>query len=157
MEPVLSASLSATAQLICGHFTTDNVTMHHLMSYSHSPGHRILTNCHLLMTMKGSGFLLWKPEPGRNHVKCVSENLEVTFLVFQCVCVCGGVCVYSLNISTKHYMLVEFIPSKYMKICKMIITGTQYIEVICTKSQNCFIGNHIYLRFCKNFRGQTAR
>ena len=95
VEPVLSASLSATAQLICGSFTTDPVTMHHLMSYSHSPGHRILTtdvNCHLFTTMKDSGFLMWKTEPGRNHVKCVTENLEVTTMVFQCECAC--VCVY---------------------------------------------------------------
>jgi len=90
VEPALWASLSATVQLICGSFTTDPITMHHLMSYSYSPGHRILTtdvNCHLFITMKDSGFLLWKHEPGRNHVKCVAENLEVTFLVFQCVCV----------------------------------------------------------------------
>jgi hypothetical protein len=86
------------------------VTMHHLMSCSHSPGHRILTtdvNCHLFITMKDSGFLLWKTEPGRNHVKCVAENFEVTFLVFQrqrerererereSVCVCVGVCILS--------------------------------------------------------------
>jgi hypothetical protein len=132
VEPAVTASLSATAQL-CGGFTTDPVTMHHLISYSHSPGHRILikdVNCHLFITMKDSGFLLWKPDPGRNHVKCAAENLEVTFLVFLCMCVC----VYSFNISTKHYMLVEFIPSKFMKICKMVFTGIQYIEVICTNS-----------------------
>jgi len=160
VEPTLSASLSATAQFICGSFTTDPVTMHHLMSYSHSPSHRILTtytNCHLFMTMKYSRFLLWKNEPGRNHVKCVAENLEVTFVVFQCVRVRAHVCVcvFSSNISTKHYMLVEFIPSKFMKICKTVITGIQYIEAVCTVTK-LLQWNHIYLRFCKNFRGQTA-
>jgi hypothetical protein len=105
VEPALSASLSATALLICGSFTADTATIHLLMSYSHSPVHRLLItelNYHSFMTTKDSGILLRKPVPGRNLIKCVAENLEVTFQVFQCMCV---------FFQTNYYMLVEFNPS----------------------------------------------
>ena len=41
-------------------------------------------------------------------------------------------------------MLVEFIPSKFMKICKMVITGIQYIEVTCTVTKLLHWKPHIY-------------